>query len=270
MTGEKPAPEDVAAAVPLRAIRTKKLAHPDVRRVVPQAADQTPVSTVIFMAINQIARDGQFQVRNKLNDLTVKRYENNYRSGRDMPPVKIAQVGDVPILADGWHRVQALENLGETHVQAEVHTATREEARWMAGSANLSHGLPLKQGELRNVFRFYIKSKQHVLPKGKLKSYRDIAADLGKPHGTIYNWMKRDFPRIAAKLGGSVGGAGGLPEMPEEDTRSQVAAAMESISALTTAFTTTSDAHVRGKIIETVEQLLSEMKGSGNWSPNEY
>lgn len=222
------------------------------------------------VSINQIARDAKFQVRKRLNEATVKRYENNYRAGRTMPPVKIALVKDVPVLVDGWHRLKALENLGKAHVEAEVQKTTRREALWLAASANLSHGLPLKSAELRAVFRAYIRSDQHVLTNGRLKSYREIAADLGKPHGTIYNWMRKDFPRVAAKLSGDAGGTGGLPEASFDTASPEVAAARVAIVKLTEAFVGTSDAEDRGMIIDELETALSQMKGSSNWNETDY
>lgn len=222
------------------------------------------------LPIDQIARDNKFQVRNKLNEATVKRYENNYRSGREMPPVRVALVNDVPILVDGWHRLKALENLGKADVEAQVQNATRREALWMAASANLDHGLPLKASELRAVFRAYIKADRHVLPKGALKSYREIASDLGKPHGTIYNWMKKDFPRVAAKLGGYEGGIGGLPDQPLGPPNEHVAEARAGLAKVLTAFKGTSDAYERGTIIDELQTALSSMKGSGNWEASDY
>lgn len=234
------------------------------------APDANSTSTAVRLPINQIARDAKFQVRNKLNEATVKRYENNYRSGREMPPVKVALVNNVPILVDGWHRLRALENLGKAHVEAEVQKASRREALWMAASANLDHGLPLKSGELRAVFRAYIRANRHVLPKGNLKSYREIAADLGKPHGTIYNWMKKDFPRVADQLSGDEGGIGGLPEEPLEAASAHVAAARVAMAKLTAAFSGTSDADERGTIIDELDAALSQMRGSGNWNAPDY
>jgi hypothetical protein len=235
-----------------------------------KSPDLEAISTPVRLPIKQIARDAKFQVRNKLNEGTVKRYENNYRSGREMPPVKVALVKNVPILVDGWHRLRALENLGKAHVEAEVQKATRREALWMAASANLDHGLPLKQRELRAVFRAYIRADRHVLPTGNLKSYREIAADLGKPHGTIYNWMKKDFPRVAAQLSGDGGGIGGLPEEPLDAASSHVAAARTAMAKLTAAFSGTSDAADRGMIIDELETALSQMRGSGNWNAPDY
>lgn len=222
-------------------------------------------ATVARLYINQLARDEAFQMRAKLDAGAVKRYEGVYRSGKAMPPVKVAQVDGVFILVDGWHRVAALERLGQTQVEAEVVDTSRDEALWMAAQANLEHGVPLKAKELREVFRAYVRSKRHVLPRGKFKSYRDIGAELGKPASTIYNWMSKDFPRVAAKMAGheNFKGTGGLQEIPH--TPSQLAPAMQSLQQLLAAFQSTSDPDDRGAILTEAKRVVNEMEGSGNW-----
>lgn len=64
----------------------------------------------------------------------------------------------------------------------------------MAASANLTHGPPLKSSEVRAAFRVYIQTKQHRKGKGRLKSFREMAQELGRSHNTIRNWMTEDFP----------------------------------------------------------------------------
>jgi hypothetical protein len=72
----------------------------------------------------------------------------------------------------------------------------------MAASENMSHGLPLRKSELHHVFRAYVSSRQHLKKRG-IKSYREMAKDLpGVSHNTIRNWMQKDFPKIAARMGG--------------------------------------------------------------------
>lgn len=219
--------------------------------------------------ISQLALDPEFQMRRKLDAGTVKKYENVYKSGKQMPPVKVARVAGVLILVDGWHRVEALTRLGVPRVDAEVTETTREQALWMAARANLEHGLPLKTKELREVFRTFIKAKQHMLPRGRLKSYRDIGTELGKPQSTIYAWMKKDFPNIAAKMAGEEAfkGAGGLQDAATGP--SPLEPAMDALKALLKAFQGTSDPEHRGAILKAARQVVGEMEASQNWKVDE-
>lgn len=220
--------------------------------------------------INQIARDDALQVRRRLDAGAIKRYEGVYRADGEMPPVHVAKVDGVHVLVDGWHRLTALENLGINKVQAKVTTTTRDEALWLAARANLEHGVPLRAGELRNVFRAYVRAKRNRLPRGRLKSYREIGAELGKPPATIYNWMKKDFPRVAAKMGtqGNGSGTGGLRALPRAPQA--IRTAEESIQGILKAFQGSTDASERGAIIERLEAVLTEMKGAGRWEPSDY
>jgi hypothetical protein len=129
----------------------------------------------------------------------------------------------------------------------------------------MEHGLPLKPKEVREAFRAFIRAKQHQKPRGQFKSYREMAAELGKPVGTIHNWMRKDFPRIAEQLGGNeeFKGVGGLPEVPT--VAPQLAAASTALDELVVAFQSTSNPEVRGRIIVWMEERLREMKGSGSW-----
>lgn len=164
----------------------------------------------------QLTVSEDFQIRRKLDPRTIQRYANAIKSGREMPPVRVAVVDGVPILVDGFHRVAAHELLGAAAVEAELIEATHQQAQWMAASANLEHGLPLKPREIREVFRVFIRTGQHRKGRGKLKSYREIGKELGCAYTTIRNWMMSDFPGLSKRYAGADDffGQGGLQETP--------------------------------------------------------
>ena len=152
----------------------------------------------IELHTGSILRDPSFQVRRKLDKGIIERYAKVYESGNRMPPVEVVRVNDSYVLLEGWHRLAALEKLGRTRVRAIVHDVSKREAYWIAARANLTHGLPLKRSEMREVFRKYIKARKHRNKDGSLRSYREIASDLGgsRSYTTIRNWMAKDFPKI--------------------------------------------------------------------------
>ncbi|WP_024352255.1 ParB N-terminal domain-containing protein [Aurantimonas coralicida] len=223
---------------------------------------------VTELSIAEIVRDPQFQMRRKLDAGAVKRYSEQYKLDRDMPPVVVARVDETFLLVDGWHRLQALENLGRHQVQADVRHVTRTQALWMAAQANLTHGVPLKPTEMRQVFRAYVKAGNHRTPKRRYKSYRDISSDIGKPVGTIYNWMRKDFPQVAGKMSGGPGGRGGLEPAPK--VSSQIASARDGMERLTTAFQATSDPEDRETIIREAEGIVSRMKETVGWEEDPF
>lgn len=226
----------------------------------PMKLDQN-VESISILALS---RDPAFQVRKKLDQPTIRRYVGVYTSGKEMPPVRVAKVKGVPVLVDGWHRVAALESMNIGEVTAVVSTMTRSEALWVAADANMGHGKPLTKAEVREVYQRYMKTNQHKKADGSLKSYRDIAADLGQGHTTIRNWEWKHFP-ATAKARGVVDTH---PEhVPKDIVKDPVELreAEEAMAALTAAFTSSSDSEVRGNIVEMVEGLLSALKEAGNW-----
>lgn len=217
--------------------------------------------------ITLIAKDASFQVRNKVSLPIVERYAKSMKAGTEFDPIKLANVEGMLILVDGWHRLAAIERLGGTHVYAEVKPANRQQAIWMAASANLQHGVPLKSSELRNVFRAYVTSRQHLQGKGQLRSYREIGAELGKGHTTIRNWMKKDFANVAARMAGNdcMDGLGGIREIALPD----LSASERHIASLLEAFQSSSDPTFRGNVIGAVRATLADMVASGGWTEPE-
>ena len=120
-----------------------------------------PVTTAqtVTVPISDLLRDHQFQIRHKLDLGVVARYTSVIRSGIAMPPVKVAMLKGMPVLVDGWHRVAALEKAEQHTVEAEIiEVESVDEARFLAGCANLEHGLRLKGPEVKETFRAYIRA----------------------------------------------------------------------------------------------------------------
>jgi hypothetical protein len=220
--------------------------------------------------IADLLRGERYQIRAKLDPGTVARYANGYAAGAGLPPVTVAQVGKALVLVDGWHRVAALERLGRGEVGAVVIPATDREARWLAAHANLTHGLPLKNKEIREVFRAYIRARQHLDGRGGTKSYRVIAQDLGgvKAYTTIRNWMQKDFREIAKRMEGDERFTGdGGPGGPGPSAVFTATAGQHLDNALA-AFRGIEDPVERGQIIEQMERALEEMKEGGYSRPD--
>jgi hypothetical protein len=154
--------------------------------------------------IDTIQRDPEMQVRVKgVDNATVNRYATALRANpKCMPPITLADVAGKLLPTDGWHRLAAYRAVGLVWVKAEVISATRGEALWMAASANLKNPRPLTKADLLNAFRMYITAKRHRTPKGGFKSYREIAVDFAnvKSHQTISNWMHARYPSIAKAM----------------------------------------------------------------------
>jgi len=149
--------------------------------------------------LTQIERREELQFRGRTSPQTVETYRKKMRGGEVFPPVTLARLGKRLLLVDGWHRVEALDRLRQTHVEAEVRPVkSLEDARYLSAIANATHGKPLANKDIRRMFRAYMDAGQNRKPDGGLKSARDIAADLhhSRSHVTILDWMEGDYPSI--------------------------------------------------------------------------
>ncbi len=169
-------------------------------------AAQTHDGEVLRVKLSDVVAREAWQVRAKTYEETVKTYYAIYKRDMDtLPPILVAEVNGTLLLVDGWHRLEALKLLGCETASVVLFKATEEEAQWRAASANLTHGLPLKARELRNVFKAYVKAKQHRRRGRGIKSYREMAADLGNrvSYNTVRNWMRSFYPAIFTQLSGA-------------------------------------------------------------------
>lgn len=234
------------------------------------AMNERVSEAVRTVSIADLVCDEALQVRVKLDEATIKGYAAKYRTGVDMAPIKVAVVEGVPLLVDGWHRLAALKSNGSTTAQAVViEGITRADAEWMAAQANVAHGLPLKAKEVRNVFRSYIRARKHLKGRGKTKSYRDIAEELGTgtSFNTVQRWMWKDFPDIAKRMGGAEDfkGKGGLREVDDEGRYLDLA--QKGVEQAVAAARGITSEEARGRLIAALEAAVDAVKAAGPWVP---
>lgn len=240
----------------------------------PQASANAPL--LLTVRITDIAERADWQVRIKINSTTVNSYRTIYKSHGTMDPVQLARVDGALYLVDGWHRLAALRLLGRDEVEASIFDATMHEAHWRAAIANTKHGLPLKRKELRNVFRAYIKSRQHRKHDGSIKSYRTMENDLGNlvVFATLRNWMKKDFSKIAAEMSDQYGDVdkaryhGGEAPRPESLELTPLEAAKAKLdSALAEA--RSMSPRDREDLMQYAAKALKGIGAAGPWGVNE-
>lgn len=216
------------------------------------------------VSLTQLVRSPEYQVRKRLDLPTVSRYETAMKAGHEFPAVKVAKVGETLILVDGFHRAAARERLGEEWITAEVVETTEDEAKWMAASANLRHGLPLTNSEIRETFRVYVRTKQYLTSNGrKTKPYREIAQEVGKQHTTVRNWMREDFPHIFRRYAGAEDfvGEGGLPE--EDRPPEAVAKGLQAISEFREVYQGTASVEERQQLAAALTELARGLLDKG-------
>lgn len=244
----------------------------DTKKITPLISS-LPITTelkdgeVAVVCVKDILREKTLQVRIKLDPKTVDRYASAYLSGAEMPPIQVAKVNSALVLIDGWHRIAALEKLGSPYAEAVIIETTIQEAAWLAAKANIAHGLPLKKSEIKNAFKAYVKGKQYLDARGKLKSYRTMAQELGGVvhYTTIRNWMRHYFPRLSALFNDKDGYLGTGKRGPtwikyELMKLNPVSITSDALYQAQAAFKAVDDEADRGRLIEQAEEILTTMK----------
>jgi hypothetical protein len=224
-----------------------------------------------MISLDQVVMDDSLQVRSKLDHPTIVKYAEQMAADVDFPPVKIARIADKLFLVDGWHRISAARRNNSVDILAVISDMSREEALWAAAQANLTHGLPIKKGERREVFRAYVRAGQHK--RGlKLKSYRDIASELGglAGHTTLRGWMQKDFRKIFNSMGGPEGQRNpdaGPPKVdPDLAYRRQAKEALEHVLNFADLL---KNSGYRYEIIQATEKVLEAMKKKPHEKPEQ-
>jgi len=100
-----------------------------------------PFPTLKDLPLGTIRLDGGTQPRATIDPETVAEYAERMRAGDHFPPVQVYFDGTDHWLSDGFHRVKAAIEAGQTTIQAEVWEGTRDDAFWMSLAANKDHGL---------------------------------------------------------------------------------------------------------------------------------
>lgn len=220
-----------------------------------------------FVDIADIITRADWQVRVRIDDATVRSYAGIMRGGGMMPPVSVARIDGALYLVDGWHRLEAAKLNGETFIEATVCDMSETAARWAAAQANLRHGLPLKSGERRAVFRAYVGSGHHR-DGVRFKSYREISADLANrvQHTTVRNWMQQDFPAVFAAMGGAepVPDAGGLREVPAITPLARAKASLDQAAAEARRLSP----EERRELLDHLRQVAGRVAEAMPWEPD--
>mgnify|MGYP002622775989 CR=1 FL=1 len=103
-----------------------------------------------ILPVQSITVDETIQPRATLDSATVSEYAAAISDGAALPPITVYRLPDGTILlADGWHRLSAHQQIGRTEISAEVHEGTLDDAILAAAGANATHGLPRSNADKR-------------------------------------------------------------------------------------------------------------------------
>jgi hypothetical protein len=130
----------------------------------------------------------EIQARVKLDEQVVAEYAELYRAGVELPPIRVVRDDHLTTLGgakvfrywpwDGFHRVAASRQAGRTTIQAEIRSGELEDAKWLALSANTTHGLRRTNEDKRRAVELALKMKPKL-------SDRTIAKHCGVHHQMV-------------------------------------------------------------------------------------
>jgi hypothetical protein len=103
-----------------------------------------------------IRRDGGTQPRDHVSSAVATAYAEDMRDGAAFPPVIVYFDGAAYWLADGFHRVMAVELIGGHEIDAEVRQGTRRDAILFSVGANAQHGYRRSNDDKRRVVRMLL------------------------------------------------------------------------------------------------------------------
>lgn len=93
------------------------------------------------LPLSKIRRDGGTQPRAALDEVIIDEYAEAMREGAKFPPVDVFYDGQDHWLADGFHRIEAAESIGQPEFDVKTHQGTRRDAVLFSVGVNAEHGL---------------------------------------------------------------------------------------------------------------------------------
>lgn len=108
-------------------------------------------STKQILEISAIRQDEQIQPRQALNQEVVTEYSFAMKQGDEFPPIIVFYDGSNYWLADGYHRIAAVQANGDLEIIAERKCGSRRDAILYAAGANSTHGLRRNNADKRRV-----------------------------------------------------------------------------------------------------------------------
>ncbi|SNS48333.1 ParB-like nuclease domain-containing protein [Sphingomonas laterariae] len=132
------------------------------------------------LAVSAVRERKDLQNRaNGTDPSTVRQYERVLTQGQEMPPVKVAKVGEALYLVDGFHRLAAHRQAGFGAIKAEVAKMSLADAQAVALTANTKHGKRLTRADKDRMLDLYLERRGHIDERGLTKPSRVISAELG-------------------------------------------------------------------------------------------
>lgn len=167
-------------------------------------------------------KDFQFRLES-LNRANLNRLQGALDAGQDArDPIRVARIGKVLYVVDGFHRLEAYRAAGRSTIPAEVAKMSLPEARDAARAFNAMNGKPYTRADREAAFRSFVAEGRHLDAMGTVRSCRAIAADLGGLYS--YETVRKKLKAAGVELDEVVEYGGHYkPRGSEEDLEADLA-----------------------------------------------
>lgn len=148
------------------------------------------------LLINDIVLKHELQPRAELDQSVIDEYAEKYTEDGHaaLPPVHVVFDGFEYFLVDGWHRYSGAVAAGLTVLDAEITQGDFCDAKWIAASANATHGLRRTNADKRKAVAMILNDSAF-----KSKGVREIARHIGVSHTFVHNMQSERKARAPAK-----------------------------------------------------------------------
>ncbi len=109
----------------------------------------TPFWSMKLVPVDRIARDPAIQIRGGIDPDLVAQYKTIIEDQGFMDPVALFRDGEILLLADGFHRLEAYLHLSTAKIPARIKDGSRTDALKYALRENGHHGAPLTNAQKR-------------------------------------------------------------------------------------------------------------------------
>lgn len=122
----------------------------------------SPQPTILYLALDEIRRDGGTQPRAAIDLKHVKLLVEQIEDGKDLEPVIVFYDGESYWLADGFHRWHAHRNSCIDAIACSIHQGSRREAVLYSVGANADHkpALPRSRDDKRRAVLTLLKDSE--------------------------------------------------------------------------------------------------------------
>ena len=134
----------------------------------------------MLIELAKIRKDGGTQPRQNTNYETVEEYREAMERGENFPSLRVVFDGENYWLVDGYHRIEAAEQLDRESFECEVVQGTQTDAQWMSFGVNSQHGLRRTRWDVQ---RAITAALQHPMSAGF--SDRMLADHIHCDHKTV-------------------------------------------------------------------------------------